>query len=93
MERGKGPESAEYPRSQVASQNFSIIVRIWDAHFPYTPTTSSLQSSFIFCGGIQNTLILRFLLSEELRKILWKNGDKEISRLKNTVKKYRREKN
>ena len=37
MEGGKGPGSAEYPRSQVASQNFSIIVRIWDVHFPYTP--------------------------------------------------------
>lgn len=35
--RGKGAGSAEYPRSQVASPNFSIIIRIWDAHFPYTP--------------------------------------------------------
>ena len=37
MEGGKGLGSAEYPRSQVASPNFSIIIRIWDAHFPYTP--------------------------------------------------------
>lgn len=90
---GRGKGSAECPRSQVASPNFPIIIRIWDAHFPYTPTTIFLQSSFISVDGFRIILYIEISAFRRVEKILWEEWRQRNIELKNTIKKYRRKKN
>lgn len=86
MEGGKGLGSAEYPRSQVASPNFSIIIRIWDAHFPYTPTAFFLKVVLYLWASSEYPYIEISAFRRVEKKILWKNGDKNSRGLRIQLK-------